>query len=63
MSFDTSYPIRQIGILVPYFKNRVRFLVEIMKKLISLLCIILFFNIELIAMEKRPYHHLPDGTF
>ena len=22
-----------------------------------------FFNIELIAMEKRPYHHLPDGTF
>ena len=34
-----------------------------MKKLISLLCIILFFNIELIAMEKRPYHHLPDGTF
>ena len=34
-----------------------------MKKLISLLCIILFFNIKLIAMEKRPYHHLPDGTF
>ena len=34
-----------------------------MKKIISLLCIILFFNIELIAMEKRPYHHLPDGTF
>ena len=34
-----------------------------MKKLISLLCIILFFNIELIAMEIRPYHHLPDGTF
>ena len=34
-----------------------------MKKLISLLCIILFFNIELIAMEKRLYHHLPDGTF
>jgi len=34
-----------------------------MKKLISFLLIILFFNIELIAMEKRPYHHLPDGTF
>ena len=34
-----------------------------MKKLISILLIILFFNIELIAMEKRPYHHLPDGTF
>ena len=32
-----------------------------MKKLISFLLI--FFNIELIAMEKRPYHHLPDGTF
>ena len=34
-----------------------------MKKLISFLFIILFFNLELIAMEKRPYHHLPDGTF
>ena len=34
-----------------------------MKKLISFLLIILFFNIELFAMEKRPYHHLPDGTF
>jgi hypothetical protein len=34
-----------------------------MKKLISFLLIILFFNVELIAMEKRPYHHLPDGTF
>ena len=34
-----------------------------MKKLISFLLIILFFYIELIAMEKRPYHHLPDGTF
>jgi N-acyl-phosphatidylethanolamine-hydrolysing phospholipase D len=34
-----------------------------MKKLISFLLIILFFDIELIAMEKRPYHHLPDGTF
>ena len=34
-----------------------------MKKLISFLLIILFFNIELIAMEKLPYHHLPDGTF
>jgi hypothetical protein len=34
-----------------------------MKKLISFLLIILFFNIKLIAMEKRPYHHLPDGTF
>ena len=34
-----------------------------MKKLISCIFFILFFNIELIAMEKRPYHHLPDGTF
>jgi L-ascorbate metabolism protein UlaG (beta-lactamase superfamily) len=34
-----------------------------MKKLSSFLLIILFFNIELVAMEKRPYHHLPDGTF
>jgi L-ascorbate metabolism protein UlaG (beta-lactamase superfamily) len=34
-----------------------------MKKLISFLLIILFFKIELIAMEKLPYHHLPDGTF
>ena len=34
-----------------------------MKKLISFLLIILFFSIELIAMEKRPYHHMPDGTF
>ena len=34
-----------------------------MRKLSSFLFIILFFNIELIAMEKRPYHHLPDGTF
>ena len=34
-----------------------------MKKLSSFLLVILFFNIELIAVEKRPYHHLPDGTF
>ena len=34
-----------------------------MKKLISFLLIILFFKNELIAMEKLPYHHLPDGTF
>ena len=33
-----------------------------MKKLSWFLLIILF-NIELVAMEKRPYHHLPDGTF
>ena len=34
-----------------------------MKKLISFQFFLFFFNIELIAMEKRPYHHLPDGTF
>ena len=34
-----------------------------MKKLLSFFLFILFFNLELIAMEKRPYHHLPDGTF
>jgi hypothetical protein len=34
-----------------------------MKKLSSFLLVILFFNIELIAVEKQPYHHLPDGTF
>ena len=34
-----------------------------MKKLISFLLIILFFNIKLSGMEKLPYHHLLDGTF
>ena len=34
-----------------------------MKKLIFFLLIILCFKNELIAMEKLPYHHLPDGTF
>jgi len=34
-----------------------------MKKLLSFFLLILFFTFELIAMEKRPYHHLPDGTF
>ena len=34
-----------------------------MKKLLSFFLFILFFSFELIAMEKRPYHHLPDGTF
>ena len=34
-----------------------------MKKLLIFLLTILFFNIELIAMDKQPYHHLPDGTF
>ncbi len=34
-----------------------------MKKLLIFLLTILFFNTELIAMDKQPYHHLPDGTF
>ncbi len=34
-----------------------------MKKLFSFLLIILLLNIDLIAMEKQPYHHLPDGSF
>ena len=34
-----------------------------MKKLLSFFLFILFFSFELIAMENRPYHHLPDGTF
>ncbi len=34
-----------------------------MKKLLSFFLFILFFSFELIAMEKRPYRHLPDGTF
>ena len=34
-----------------------------MKKLVSFFLIILFFSLEIIAMENKPYHHLPDGTF
>ena len=34
-----------------------------MLKLISFLIIIITYNSLSIAMEKKPYHHLPDGTF
>jgi N-acyl-phosphatidylethanolamine-hydrolysing phospholipase D len=34
-----------------------------MKKLITFLFAIIIYNSSLIAMEKKPYHHLPDGTF
>ena len=34
-----------------------------MKKFSTLILIIIFFGLELSAMEKKPYHHLPDGTF
>ena len=34
-----------------------------MPKFIGFLIIILIYNSLLFAMEKKPYHHLPDGTF
>ena len=36
------------------------------KKLIKILCflvLIISYNSTNFAMEKKPYHHLPDGTF
>ena len=34
-----------------------------MIKIISFLIIIFVYNSLSIAMDKKPYHHLPDGTF
>ena len=34
-----------------------------MLKFISFIIIIITYNYLIIAMEKKPYHHLPDGTF
>ena len=34
-----------------------------MLKFISFIIIIITYNSLIIAMEKKPYHHLPDGTF
>jgi L-ascorbate metabolism protein UlaG (beta-lactamase superfamily) len=34
-----------------------------MRKLSSFVLLFLFLSLEIIAMENRPYHHLPDGTF
>ena len=34
-----------------------------MTKFIIFLFIIIVYNSSLIAMKKKPYHHLPDGTF
>ena len=34
-----------------------------MSKLLIFLIFILNYNSLIIAMEKKPYHHLPDGTF
>ena len=36
------------------------------KKLIKILCFLIgitFYNSISLAMEEKPYHHLPDGTF
>ena len=36
------------------------------KKLIKIICflvLIISYNSISFAMEKKPYHHLPDGTF
>ncbi len=34
-----------------------------MLKLLSFIIIIFVYNSLSIAMEKKPFHHLPDGTF
>jgi len=34
-----------------------------MQKILSFIIIIFVYNSLSIAMEKKPYHHLPDGTF
>ena len=34
-----------------------------MKKFLIFLFSIIIYNSSLMAMEKKPYHHLPDGTF
>jgi len=33
------------------------------KKIIILLLIVFIYNVNLMSMENKPYHHLPDGTF
>ena len=34
-----------------------------MTKLTILIIFIFIYNSSIISMEKKPYHHLPDGTF
>ena len=34
-----------------------------MYKIFNLILILLIYNTYLLAMEKKPYHHLPDGSF
>ena len=36
---------------------------SLMFKIFNLILIILIYNSYLLAMEKKPYHHLSDGTF
>ena len=38
-------------------------LIRGMKLPLIIACTLFFFNITLSAMDKKPYHHLPDGTF
>ena len=34
-----------------------------MYKIFNFILILLVYNTQLLAMEKKPYHHLLDGTF
>jgi len=34
-----------------------------MFKVYNLIFLLLIYNSDLLAMEKKPYHHLPDGSF
>jgi len=34
-----------------------------MGKILNIIFLILIYNVDLLAMEKKPFHHLPDGTF
>jgi len=34
-----------------------------MYKIFNLIFLLFLYNTQLLAMEKKPYHHLPDGTF
>ena len=34
-----------------------------MRKILYLILVLLIYNVDLLAMDKKPYHHLSDGTF
>ena len=34
-----------------------------MRKILYLILVLLIYNINLFAMDNKPYHHLSDGTF